>query len=81
MNSSTILSLTDGYGFNATVLSLAVIACSVMLLSQILGTLPDTKEPRFISSRIPYIGHTLGILQHKMRYYTILRRVIVFGLE
>lgn len=81
MNSSTILSSTDGYGSNATVLSLAVIACSVMLLSQVLGTRPDTKEPRFISSKIPYIGHTLGILQHKMRYYTILRRVNVFELE
>jgi hypothetical protein len=33
----------------------------------------DPKEPRLISSNIPFIGHATGMLRHQQRYFEMLR--------
>lgn len=71
----------DGYRLSTTVCPVLGIACVILLLNRFLGTQPDVAEPRFISSKIPYIGHMLGLMRYKMRYYTIIRYEMIFQVK
>lgn len=53
--------------------TLAVLAAGYVLLEYFFGFSQAQKEPPLARSRIPYIGHTLGLLRHKMKYYMELR--------
>ncbi len=33
----------------------------------------DPKEPQLIASKVPFIGHAIGMLRHQQRYFEILR--------
>ncbi|TVY41103.1 25-hydroxycholesterol 7-alpha-hydroxylase [Lachnellula occidentalis] len=80
MNSSTAFvsfetKSISQYVLSPTIISLVLITCTIALavyLGQNLGARPHVNEPPFISSKLPYIGHTIGIWKHKMSYYTIL---------
>ena len=39
------------------------------LLDSFLGIQKEEREPPFLRSRVPWIGHLLGFLQYKAKYY------------
>lgn len=46
------------------------VAAGILLLLRALRAPPDPNEPPYILPEIPYIGHLLGLLRTKIRYYT-----------
>ena len=54
---------------------LAVLAALYGLLEFFFGVSQAPKEPLLAKSSIPYIGHTVSLLRHKMKYYEQLRYV------
>ena len=52
---------------------LAIIVGTYLLLTRILGTMQDPREPPSVSGVIPYIGHVIGLMRSKFNYYVQLR--------
>ena len=38
-----------------------------------LGSQYDPKEPPVLPQKVPFFGHILGLLQHGLKYYTVIR--------
>lgn len=58
--------------------SLLAVAGSVFFLDKLLTPNPEAKEPPFVSSSVPIIGHSMGIFWYKMKYFTFLRYACIF---
>lgn len=53
--------------------TLAVVVGLFFVLEYFFAVKQAPKEPPLAKSSIPYIGHTVGLLRHKMQYYIGLR--------
>lgn len=75
MQSSTSSSRFDGNLVTSTsiMLTFLVIICTFRILSKLLSVSPSSAEPPYIVPKIPYIGHAIGLLQKKFKYYIDLR--------
>ena len=59
------------------VLFVAVATAGYVLFNHFLAVTPDPREPPFVSSRIPVIGHIIGLIRYKGYYYNKLRYYIM----
>jgi hypothetical protein len=57
--------LTSRY---ATLALLGVVVTCVFTFSKLRGNTVDPKEPALLKPRVPFIGHILGLLIHKIEY-------------
>lgn len=51
---------------------LALFAVLLFSFDQILKVKKYIREPTYIPSKLPYCGHIIGLLKHKMYYYSTL---------
>lgn len=56
-----------------TIAPIIIIAVVASLILSYFGSKYDPKEPPVLPQKIPLFGHILGILQHGLKYYTIIR--------
>lgn len=56
---------------------IAIIATliSVMVLIRLLVLDLDPREPPFVNSRVPFIGHIVGLLVHSTEYFSKIKQV------
>ncbi|KAM3064742.1 hypothetical protein ACMFMG_005737 [Clarireedia jacksonii] len=62
----------DLSGSKMTLQLFALLAGCLLLLSWASRSKASSKEPPIISSKIPLIGHMLGLMKYKLAYYTML---------
>ena len=60
-------------GTMAILITLVVVVCTFVVALKFPAEAKIKKEPPFISSKVPYIGHLIGLFWHKNHYYTKLR--------
>lgn len=59
---------------DATTLVLLALATALFfVLEYFMGIRLDRKEPPLIPSRIPYVGHIIGLIRNGTRYYAKMR--------
>lgn len=56
------------------VLAIGLAATVVVALHRSLSIQHDSREPPLINTRIPYVGHVLGIFKHGGKYFDIINR-------
>lgn len=67
MNSSTIMLIKD---MNmAMVAVLVFLLIGFFILDKMVGTQKFAEEPPYIPTALPYFGHSIGLVRHRMLYY------------
>lgn len=66
----------EGQGPPISLRVFAISLCAIFLIAihRFLSIEYDGREPPLIKSRIPYVGHILGMLKHGARYFDIVNR-------
>lgn len=54
-------------------LAIAILLALLYAFSRYQESQHDPKEPPFLPQKIPFIGHIIGMIQKKARYYVHLR--------
>lgn len=57
----------------ALIAPMMIIAVVVLFALSRLSPGHDSKEPPVLPQKVPFLGHILGLLQHGLKYYTIIR--------
>lgn len=57
----------------APVAPIVILAVVALLALSRWGSRHDPKEPPVLPQKVPFLGHILGLLQHGLKYYTVLR--------
>lgn len=52
---------------------IGVIVVAIVLLHYLVGISQYPREPPFVPQKFLYVGHLIGILWHRTKYYDILR--------
>lgn len=63
----------DNHDLLLVLLALFTLGCITFLVERAVRAKHDPKEPPFVPTLIPYLGHILGLFWHKNKYYTKLR--------
>jgi hypothetical protein len=75
-NATTAYVAASGDTYSAISIAVPTVATVVALLSWLLWpTSLDPREPPLVNSRIPFVGHLIGILWYHQRYYEVLRYI------
>ena len=59
----------------ALLLCLALATSVYFLIDRFLSTKHDPREPPLMAQKIPLVGHVIGLLRQKLKYYVLLRSV------
>ena len=54
-------------------LAIAILLALLYALSHYQESKHDSQEPPFLPQKVPFIGHIIGMIQQKTRYYVHLR--------
>ena len=72
VNTSIVAPLVTGTTTSKTLLGTTLIALAILaLLSHVLTTSHDAREPPSLKPRIPFVGHLLSMIRHRTKFLQI----------
>lgn len=72
MDTFTLERLPAGRATTGGILLLAVVAVAVLALRRFTQYQHDPREPPVVPTRIPYVGHIVGLIRHGAKYFQMI---------